>query len=95
MAVAETYCMDSQTSIIAFSSNGTKNADAFIIANRDARWDKNLALKIKGTTATTFRAYRTNDTDENYKDMGIVELEEGVLYYKAQVGTVTTFFAVE
>ena len=92
-AVAETYCMDSQTTVIAFSANGTKNADVFVIVNRDKRWNKQLALKIKGTAVTKFRGYRTDDRDENYKDIGSVELEDGVLYYRAPIGSVTTFFA--
>jgi hypothetical protein len=94
MAVATTYSMDSQAPVIGFSSNGTQNADAFIIINWDKKWNKILALKVKGTTATKFRGYKTDSNDENYKDIGIFELEDGILYYDAPIGTVTTFFAI-
>ena len=76
MAVAHTYSMETQVPIIGFSSNGTKNPDAFIIINWDKKWDKIVELKIKGTSATKFHGFRTDNKDENYKDIGILETEE-------------------
>lgn len=95
MAVAQTWAMDSQTPVIAFASNGTDNPDALIIVNWADNWDKNMAIRIRGSRAKKFHGYRTDQGGENYVDMGIVELEDDVLYYKAPIGTVTTFFAVE
>ena len=95
MAVARTYCMDTQVPVIAFAANGTTHPNALIIANWSEKWDKGVHLKIKGTNATRFHAYRTSSEEENFKDIGIVELEDGYLNYKAPIGTVTTFFAVE
>ncbi|UZR99740.1 hypothetical protein [Chondrinema litorale] len=93
MAVARTYCMDSQVPVIAFASNSTNHPDALIISNWSSKWDKGVHMKIKGTNATKFHAYRTGSGEENYKDLGVIELEDGYLNYKAPIGTVTTFFA--
>ena len=95
MAIAHTYSMDTQISIIGFASNGTGQPDAFIIIKWDKKWDKNIALKIKGTNAKKFHGYRTDNKDQNYSDIGRLEPEEGIFYYKAPLGTVTTFYAAD
>lgn len=95
MAVALTYCSDSQASVIAFSRNGSRHADAFVIVNRDSRWDKQLELQIRGTKASVFQGFRTDGNNENYKDIGRIALDKGAIIYNAPTESVTTFFAVD
>lgn len=95
MAVARTYAEDSQTSIIGFAANGTNHSDAFVIINTSPKDVRVIDLSVEGTDATRFHAYRTSSGDEDYKDLGIFELDQGKLIYKAPIGTVTTFYAVE
>ena len=84
MKVAEATAMDSETAVIAFASNGTKNPDAFIVTNINKNMQK-IAVLVSGTNATSFDVYRTtkapssdlDETQENYKALGTFELDEG------------------
>ncbi|MBN1895434.1 hypothetical protein JW906_13115 [bacterium] len=93
MAVAHTLSGDSEMPVIAFSANGTDNPDAFIVANTSESWAKPIVLPIRGTKAGAFRAYRTDGQDDLYRDLGVFEVRNGEIYYKAPVNSVTTFFA--
>jgi hypothetical protein len=107
MAVAYTYVMDGEFSIIGFANNGTKYKDAFIVTNT-GKENRKIVVNVKGTSATKFNAYRTSGTEtyskretarkqplsgDNYRDAGVYELENGKLTYEAPAGSVTTFFA--
>ena len=100
MKVAEATAMDSETAVIAFASNGTKNPDAFIVTNINKNMQK-IAVLVSGTNATSFDVYRTtkapssdlDETQENYKALGTFELDEGMIIFEAPAGSVTTFFA--
>ncbi len=93
MAVAETMAMDSQIAIIAFAQNDSKNPDTFVVINIGKEGVKKLHIKISGTDAMKFKAYRTTDKEEQYKDIGEYVVQDGVLVYEAPRLSVTTFVA--
>ena len=95
MAVAQTYSMETEVPVIAFSSNGTDNQDAIVIINWAKKWNKQMIINLKGTESTKFQGYRTNNNEENYKDIGVFEVNNGVLFYEAPIESVTTFFAID
>jgi len=93
MAVARTMSMDTQISMIAFSSNGTENQDAFVVVN----WsddDKNVSVKISGSDSQIFEAYQTTeDEKQRYSPIGDFNVSSNVIIFKSPKGSVTTFFA--
>lgn len=91
MNVAQVSSMDTEVGLVAFARNKTNNPDAFVVLNL-AKGDKRLAIKVLGTPAKSFVAFRTGP-DENYKALADVQVEEGVLSYTAPGGSVTTFYA--
>ncbi len=106
MAVARTTAQDTETPIIAFSSNKTGHPDAFVVLNTNTdgeTWgdyfslqtEKDMSIEIKGTKAKAFRAYRTDGKNDFYKDIGIFEVKNGKIKYTAPMGSVTTFFEVK
>ncbi|MBN1816862.1 MAG: hypothetical protein JW828_05850 [Sedimentisphaerales bacterium] len=92
MAVARTMSMDSESAIIAFSSNGTKHPDAFILVNI-ADKQRKFVVRINGIASRTFEAYRTTDEADRYKNLGLVSINRGILHYEAPALSVTTFYA--
>lgn len=104
MAVARTMSMDSQIAVIGFASNGTDEPDSIVIVNWGTE-DKTIALRVNGTAAAHFTAFRTTEGDrnekdelvgngENYKALGKqYGLSNGVLRYHSPKGSVTTFYA--
>ena len=100
MKVAEAYAMDSETAVIAFSSNGTGNPDAFVVTNINDTPQK-IAVTVKGTAARSFEAFRTtkspgsglDEIDEKYAPLGACPVERGMVIFDAPAGSVTTFFA--
>ena len=85
--------MDSEIPVIAFSANGTKNTDAFVVINTNLKNEKPVTINLKGTQGRRFKVYRTAG-GENYKEAGIVEIPESGYDYKAPANSATTFFAV-
>ena len=94
MGVVHTISMDSEIPVIAFSSNGTKNPDVFVVVNTSTGKEKPVVVNIKGTKSTRFRAFRTNGEEEKYTGIGEFDVENGEILYKAPKNSVTTFFAV-
>ncbi len=94
MGVAHTISMDSEIPVIAFSSNGTKNPDVFVVVNTSTGKEKPVVVNIKGTRSTIFKAFRTNGEEEKYAGIGNFELVNGEIIYTAPKNSVTTFFAV-
>lgn len=100
MAVAYTSAMSSQIAIIGFASNKTKNKDAVVVVNI-ANDDIKIALQVKGTSAKKFKAFRTTENVNRYKNISIedyysigeFEVKNGIIEYTAPAGSVTTFFA--
>jgi hypothetical protein len=93
MKVAYTMALDSELPVIAFSGNGTKNKDAFVVTNTNLSIEKLLVISIKGQKSLKFEGYRTNGKDEKYKQIGEVQVSDGVMFYIAPPNSVTTFFA--
>jgi hypothetical protein len=93
MAVARTRAMDSEVAVIGFASNGTENPDAFVVVNIGE--SRKVNITVKGTTATTFAAWRTTeDETDRYNGLGEFKLIDSAIAYDAPSGSVTTFFAV-
>jgi hypothetical protein len=84
--------MDSEIALIGFASNGTKNPDALVVVNIGKA--KKVNLRVKGTSAKTFAAFRTTVAPkENYASLGSFAVRTGAIAYEAPGGSVTTFFA--
>jgi hypothetical protein len=99
MAVARTSAMDSEVVLIGFSSNNTKNPDAFVITNI-SQAPRTVAVQVKSSSSKSFQAFRTtekadrysNTTYDLYKSIGKYEIKNGMILYQAPPGSVTTFF---
>ena len=103
MAVARTMSMDSQVAVIGFSSNGTTNADAFVVVNWGEE-DKRISVKITGSPSSEFSAFMTTEGSrdsngnitgdgKNYIDFGTHSKENDMIVFEAPKGSVTTFYA--
>jgi O-glycosyl hydrolase len=94
MAVVQASAMDSELALLGFAGNGTANPDAFVVINLGR--DKTVNLRIKGSAAVRFLAFRTTeDEKDRYAAIGGFTLEQGSLAYAAPGGSATTFFAAE
>jgi hypothetical protein len=92
MKVARTMSMDSQVAMIAFSSNGTDNADAFVVVNW-SDWDKRVSVVVSGTSSIRFESFQTKEDESMlYSPSGDYTIEEGKIVFDSPKGSVTTFF---
>ena len=92
MKVARTMSMDSQVALIAFSSNKTANADAFIIVNWSEE-DKKISVAVTGTESTEFETFQTTEDESKlYSPSGNYILKAGKIISESPKGSVTTFF---
>lgn len=57
--------------------------------------ERHLLIHLKGTEYKQFNAFRSSDAGEQYKSVGIFEVDNGVLVYDAPPHSVTTFYGVE
>lgn len=94
MKVVWTMSMDSEIPVIAFSSGGTKNTDAFVVINTNLTREKPVDLTVRGSRSTKMKAFRTNGKDEMYRDIGEFIIDNEKLLYTAPPNSVTTFFIV-
>jgi O-glycosyl hydrolase len=94
MKVASTMSMDSELPVIAFSSNGTNNKNAFVIANTSAK-EKPVEVTVKGNNSHKFKAFRTNGEEEKYNYLGEIGAVDGKILYAAPPNSVTTFFSID
>ncbi|MCK5465458.1 MAG: hypothetical protein KAI95_20665, partial [Bacteroidales bacterium] len=100
MKVVQASAMDSELSVIAFTSNGTMNPDAFIVTNINNN-DQKVKVWIRGSKAKSFEAFRTtkspgselDDIDEKHLSLGVFLVEDGAIVMDAPAGSITTFFA--
>jgi hypothetical protein len=93
MAVARTMSMDSQVAMIAFSSNGTNNPNAFVVVNW-SDWDKKVSINISGCESESFEAFQTTEDESKlYSPAGIFKVEDNTILFESPKGSVTTFFA--
>lgn len=91
MAVAATGGGSGTLQLIAFSSNGTRHPDAFLVINT-GRGPEKARIQLSGTSATAFGVFRTS-LNEQYKPLGTQRSTTGVMEYEAPGSSVTTFFA--
>jgi hypothetical protein len=90
MAVSRVAANDSEISLIAFASNGTRNPDAFVVMNLSNE-AKSLDIAVVGSASRSFAAYRTSP-NEQYVSLGERIAHDGVMTYGAPPGSVTTFY---
>lgn len=90
MAVAGVHEGDGRLRLMAFSANGTRHADAFVVINTSQE-PRAATIQIAGTAARNFRAYRTS-LSESYQAAGSFPVANGMLEYTVPANSVTTFF---
>jgi hypothetical protein len=96
MSVVKAWLASPQAHIIAFGSNGSRNPEAFVVTSNIFIWGSPIEIKIKGTDRSRFKAFRTTeDGEELYEDIGIYEVQNGVIIYDPPKGSTTTFIAVD
>jgi O-glycosyl hydrolase len=81
---------DTGVNLIAFSSNGTNNSDAFIVTNFSDT-EKVVEIVVSGAEIKNLEAFRSSST-ESYSKMDAYTLTDGIIIYNAPSGSVTTFF---
>jgi hypothetical protein len=92
--ICRTLSNDTEIPVIAFGRGVSKSSDAFVVTNMNSGKEKEVLVKITGTNARKFRAFRTTeDEKEKYSEIGLFTSENGELFYEAPAGSVTTFFA--
>jgi hypothetical protein len=96
MATVKTMLANPVAFIIGFDSNGTNHPDAFVVTSNTFIWKLPFEIKLNGTKNTRFKAFRTSeDGIEQYKEIGIFEVENGAIIYDPPAGTTTTFIAID
>lgn len=92
MSVAKTMLANPQAFIIAFGRNGTRYPDAFVLSSNIYIWGLPIEVKLKGTSFSKFRAYRSNeDGSESFTYKGEFDVQNGSIIYDPPQGTTTTF----
>ncbi len=109
MAVAYTHAMDSDIAVIAFSSNGTTNPDAFVVVNF-GNIEKHLNIEVDGSGYNDYKTYITTgsqsylidkglqemtDQEHNYVSNGGHTLAGGAIQYTAPPNSATTFIGIK
>jgi hypothetical protein len=92
MAVARIRSDDTQLPVIAFSSNGTVNPDAFAVVSL-AEEQRPAEITVRGAREDRFSAYRTSEQGERCDDLGEFAHSGGTLRYEVPPMSVTTFVA--
>lgn len=95
MSVAKAILANPVAFIIAFGKNETIHPDAFVLTSNISIWSLPLEIKISGTKSTRFMAFRSSeDSKEQFSEIGIFEVLNGSIIYDPPKGTTTTFIAV-
>jgi hypothetical protein len=89
MAVTKALSNDSEVSLIAFASNGTRHPDAFVAINLGEEI-KDLEIEVIGSASASFVAHRSSD-DEHYVSLGTFDAN-GQVAYHAPPRSVITFY---
>ncbi|WP_319501292.1 hypothetical protein [uncultured Draconibacterium sp.] len=90
MKVAQVTYLDPAVTAIAFSSNNTKNPNAFLIINKSEN-DKEVEITVRGSNSKSFEVFRTSAVDD-YKQLNDIKMSGKNLIYYSPAGSVTTFF---
>ena len=94
MSVCRTIVVDKEMAILAFGSNNTQHPDAFVVINQAKRDSKDIGVEVNGSSATSWRAFRTTDNmQDEFSDIGPYSVKDGILYYTAPPRSCVTFFA--
>jgi len=108
MHVVQTYALDSEINIIAFSGEGTTHPDAFVVANTGLV-DRKVEIEIEGSLHRSFNAFRTSGSDvyelketanytdsenDNYKALGQYHIKDNKLTFNVPANSATTFFGL-
>ena len=81
----------SNVELIAFSSNGTDNPDAFLLMNL-GEIDKEIVIEVTGS-GSAFSVIRSGESEQFVK-IGDFEISEGKIVYRSPAGSVSTFVAM-
>ena len=96
MAVAKATLASPQAFITAFAGNGTGHPDALVVTSNIYIWSLPLRITVEGTRHNRFQAYRTRvDGSEQFRDLGVFDVINGVIVYNPPAGTTTTFIGIE
>lgn len=94
MGVAHAQLANPVAFITAFAGKNTGYPDAFVITSNIYIWSLPIEIKISGTKSTRFKAYRSSeDGTEQFREIGIFEVENGSIIYDPPKRTTTTFIA--
>jgi O-glycosyl hydrolase len=95
MAVAYSSAANPQVHTLAFAGADSAHPDAFVVSDSVHIWGLPLAIRVRGTDARRFRAFRTTeDGKERYEALGVFEVTDGVIAYDPPTGSTTTFIAM-
>lgn len=83
---------ESEIKLIAFSSNGTYNPNAFLVLNKGES-EQQVNLTVKGGDGT-YQVFRTG-VGEQYVTLEEVTVNAGKLSYTAPAGSLSTFSALD
>ena len=92
MGVARAFCNDAVIGMMAFSSNGTGNRDAFVVINTSEE-DKEVYINVQGIQGQSFEAYRTSSA-EMYQYLGEIQCINGHIQYTAPGNSAATFYKI-
>jgi hypothetical protein len=91
MAVAKVISEHPDVRLIAFSSNGTKNPDAFAVFHTGG-YRRDLVIEVEGAGSNSFEAYVTG-RGKRYAPDGLYKLRNGAIEITLYPDSVVTFFA--
>lgn len=89
MQVAEVINLDPALGGLAFKAVEPGQKDAFVLVNKSDKC-KTVTIHLHGSKGI-YQAFRTMN-DENYSDIGIMDIKEGKLEYFCPARSVTSFF---
>ncbi len=92
MMICTVACNLPGVSLIAFSSNNTKNHDSFVILNACAN-EFLFPIEIRGSVNESFNVFRTSSF-EKFINLGIVKVKEGKINFKITPFSATAFYGV-
>lgn len=90
MGVARIRSNDTALAVIAFSSNGTANPDAFIVISL-AEEARTARVSINGTRHVVFNAHRTSELGDRNEGIGEFRMNDNTITYEVPPLSVTTF----
>jgi O-glycosyl hydrolase len=93
MEVAEVINYDPALGAVAFKATDDRQKNAFVLVNKSED-NKEVELNIHGHEGSQFQLFRTME-GENYKNLGTLKYNNGIVMYQCPPRSVTTFFEAE